>query len=571
MILKEKLRFPSGTATAQLISVLHRKPLAIDETTSTSSASKSRSHQTNGASHTGTNGTAPDEQEQVVTAKSWALLITSFASAVCFTILSFFFPVLYALPIFDPFSPSHDLARKWGWWFTPSLSYVGQGIIMGLPTTVSMTLGALVGWGILSPLATHMGWVKGEPLDGEDGAKGWIVWVSLAIMCSESIIGLVTLAVANGGADVKSWFSGKNKSDEYRQLPTSADEVDDPDENQADHNANGIPNLSQDEHEPPSRLVPLKWIGWGLLASSLLAVLLIHIIFKSQGIAWWATIMAIFITSILAVLAVRGLGETDLNPTSGIGKISQLTFAVLQPGNVVANLIAGAISEAGAMQAGDLMQDLKTGHLVGASPRSQFYGQMIGSTFGIFVSSLAYKLYDSAYEIPGPEFAAPSAAMWLGLARLVNSGHLPTHVGKFMIASAAIFAVTGVIRTLARSKQMAQPDRPATIWSKLAGWLPSGIAFAVGILNTPNFSLARLLGGLIAAYYASKRRQQSGQGSGRPSALDSALPGFMIIIVASGFVLGEGGASIVNVVMKQSGAKPISCWGCRGGCGSGCA
>lgn len=54
-------------------------------------------------------------------------------------ILSYFFPVLYAMPIFDVLSPTHDLAATWGWWFTPSLSYIGQGIIMGLDTTVSMT------------------------------------------------------------------------------------------------------------------------------------------------------------------------------------------------------------------------------------------------------------------------------------------------------------------------------------------------------------------------------------------------------------------------------------------------
>lgn len=47
---------------------------------------------------------------------------------------------------------------------------------------------------------------------------------------------------------------------------------------------------------------------------------------------------------------VRALGETDLNPVSGLGKISQLLFAVIQPGNVVANIIAGGVAEAGAQQ-----------------------------------------------------------------------------------------------------------------------------------------------------------------------------------------------------------------------------
>ena len=42
--------------------------------------------------------------------------------------------------------------------------------------------------------------------------------------------------------------------------------------------------------------------------------------------------------------SVRALGETDLNPVSGLGKVSQLIFAVVQPSNVVANLIAGGMS-----------------------------------------------------------------------------------------------------------------------------------------------------------------------------------------------------------------------------------
>lgn len=48
--------------------------------------------------------------------------------------------------------------------------------------------------------------------------------------------------------------------------------------------------------------------------------------------------------------SVRALGETDINPVSGLGKFSQLFFAWIQPGNVVANIIAGGVAEAGAQQ-----------------------------------------------------------------------------------------------------------------------------------------------------------------------------------------------------------------------------
>lgn len=49
----------------------------------------------------------------------------------------------------------------------------------------------------------------------------------------------------------------------------------------------------------------------------------------------------------------------------------------------------------GALQAGELMQDLKTGHLIGAAPTAQFWGQVIGTSVGAIVSAFLYKLYTS--------------------------------------------------------------------------------------------------------------------------------------------------------------------------------
>jgi len=67
------------------------------------------------------------------------------------------------------------------------------------------------------------------------------------------------------------------------------------------------------------------------------------------------------------------------------------------------------------------MQDLKTGHLCHASPRAQFYGQLIGSSVSIIVTATAFILYNHAYTIPGPSFPAPTAYVWLSLARLLRT------------------------------------------------------------------------------------------------------------------------------------------------------
>ena len=47
---------------------------------------------------------------------------------------------------------------------------------------------------------------------------------------------------------------------------------------------------------------------------------------------------------------MRALGQTDLNPVSGVGKLSQIIFAGLSPGAIIPNVVAGAVAEAGAMQ-----------------------------------------------------------------------------------------------------------------------------------------------------------------------------------------------------------------------------
>ena len=92
--------------------------------------------------------------------------------------------------------------------------------------------------------------------------------------------------------------------------------------------------------------------------------------------------------------------------------------------------------------------DLKTCHLLKASPRAQFFGQLIGSFASIFFSVAAYLLYTHAYQVPGttrfppldtththtatnvaragPKFPVPTAGVWVNMARMVN-GEVEAH------------------------------------------------------------------------------------------------------------------------------------------------
>jgi OPT family oligopeptide transporter len=274
-----------------------------------------------------------------------------------------------------------------------SPAYIGQGIIMGLPTTLSMLLGAILGWGILAPLAMANGWAPGEISDWKAGGRGWILWISLGIMLADCLVGLTVVTVTtliNINRHRYEAIGGEDK---------------------------------EEEDAPEDQRVSSKVTFAGLVASSLLCIMAVKIVF--DGIPLYAIVVAIVIALVLSVLGVRALGETDLNPVSGIGKVSQLIFALIiprtHPNAIVINLIAGGIAEAGAQQAGDLMQDLKTGHLLGASPQVQFYGQVIGSVWSAIISAGIYKLYTRVYEIPGPLFQIPTAQV-LPFFVVANSG-----------------------------------------------------------------------------------------------------------------------------------------------------
>jgi len=115
-----------------------------------------------------------------------------------------------------------------------------------------------------------------------------------------------------------------------------------------------------------------------------------------------------------------------------------------------------------------------------------------------------------------------------------------------MLIFAAIFSAIAAFKTYASSRQL-----PYT------KWIPSGVAFAIGFLNTPSFSLARLIGGIIEYVYHTRVSRNGGAD-------------IRVIVVASGFVLGEGVISIVSLVLRTCGVNVISCFGCSPGLCGGC-
>ncbi len=207
------------------------------------------------------------------------------------------------------------------------------------------------------------------------------------------------------------------------------------------------------------------------------------------------------------------------------------------PNAVIINLISAAISVAGANQSGDLAYDLKVGSIIGVRPDEQLYGQVLGSLFGAFISCGIYKLYASQYEIPGSLFRVPSAYLILSTARLVLGQGLPEGVWPFAMCAALLSTLSTIIKLRYASRW----------WQK---WIPSGVSVAIGripqrfrdsflsmtnsspgIYLLQSFSITRALGGL---FYLALTHRRGGIRGG-------------IIVLASGLVLGESVASLVNV------------------------
>ena len=133
----------------------------------------------------------------------------------------------------------------------------------------------------------------------------------------------------------------------------------------------------------------------------------------------------------------------------------------------------------------------------------------------------------------------------------VNGGELPSHVLPFCIASAALAATLPLasffIHTTATdidaTSSSAEDTRPrvmsCSVGQKLLRVLPSGIGFAVGMYVAPKWTIPRVIGSLI----------EQGWLWWQPGSHES-----LMVVVASGLVLGEGTTSIVTAVSKAVGA-----------------
>ena len=165
---------------------------------------------------------------------------------------------------------------------------------------------------------------------------------------------------------------------------------------------------------------PMSWFFMGQLFSLIGLTWLAKV---SLGLPIWETVLAVFLSFFLALVACRVTGETDTTPIGALGKVTQIIFGALNPRNMNINLMSANITSGAAASSADLLTDLKSGYLLGAHPRKQFLAQFFGIFTGTAVTVLAYRVMVPTASVLGSDkFPAPAAQTWRVVALALSKG-----------------------------------------------------------------------------------------------------------------------------------------------------
>lgn len=204
------------------------------------------------------------------------------------------------------------------------------------------------------------------------------------------------------------------------------------------------------------------------------------------GIIWWTAILAVLLTFGLAVVAARVSGESGITPVGPMGKVTQLMFGVISPGSAAANLMAANVTGGAASQCADLLHDMKTGLMVGASPRQQSVAQLFGVLSGATIGSAGYLLLipDPGAMLLTDEWPAPAVAAWKAVAEIFSVGieAMPEMAGEAM----AIAGGAGVL--LAIVEKVVPKER--------VKWVPSPASMGLAMVIPAWYAVSMFIGGV---------------------------------------------------------------------------
>ena len=307
---------------------------------------------------------------------------------------------------------------------------IGVGYIVGPQIASYMFVGSIIGWMVIIPLICLFGpdtWLY--PADvgktiadlyaAGGAAKIWSTYVkyigagAIATGGMISLIKSLPLIITTFRDSIKSMKGGKNTN---------------------------TARTAQD--------LPMQMILFGIVAM----ILIIWVVPAIPVTLLGAAIIVVF-GFFFATVSSRmvGLVGSSNNPVSGMAIATLLiaTMSIKASGKtgidgMTAAIAIGSVICIVAAIAGDTSQDLKTGYLLGATPKKQQMGEIIGVVVsGLAIGGVLY-LLNAAWGYGGAEVPAPQATLMKMIVEGIMGGNLPWNlvfIGVFLAIALEILRV----------------------------------------------------------------------------------------------------------------------------------
>src|SRR5450755_721864 len=396
--------------------------------------------------------------------------------------------------------------RTLGLRLTLDAAMLGVGGLMGIAIATSCLLGAFINFVILAPIMIQAGDIVARvgpsgavvPISRIEIVNQWSLWWGVTMMVVGSLVSLA------GRPEIfKGLFKRSVKGD-------------------------GTDVLKHIEF-------PLWISAVGIPIFSVLGATVTHEFF---GVPWLLAFISLPLIFVLAVICTNSMALTSWTPTGALSKITQFTMGAIDRTNPASNLIPAGMTSEIAANASNLLSDIKPGYMLGAKPRQQAIGHVIGIFSGALVCiPLFFLLFlppghdgvRSTATIVSEQFAMPAAMQWKGVAELIarGIGNLPLSALVSMIVAAACAAAIEITNIAAR------------------GRMPlSAVSIGLGVVLPPEYTLAMWAGALL--FWLTGRRYSSPGTRGYAYWKEGCEP------ICAGLISGSAlvgiGNAIVNVV-----------------------
>jgi uncharacterized oligopeptide transporter (OPT) family protein len=285
-----------------------------------------------------------------------------------------------------------------------SIVMIGTGGLMGTKTAISMFTGAFINYFILAPWLIKIGIIPGV---GFKHISMWALWGGTAMMTTSSLYSFFSKPQVIISAFTRLFKKKDAKEDLLKdiELPMWIFVV-------------GIPVVG----------AVTVWMG--------------HAWF---GVEWWLGVIAVPMVFVFTLIAVNATGLTAITPGGALGKLTQISFSILAPGNISTNLMTAGITSEVSLNASNLLMDIKPGYMLGGKPRHQAIGHVLGIFAGGLVAvPVFYMLFNNDIsKFTSDQMPLPGAAIWKAVAEVLTKGLSTLH--PTVQIAVAVGAVLGIV------------------------------------------------------------------------------------------------------------------------------